>query len=233
MIPEAPFNPELLVNNKRITVSRLYEQTISAADDWRGKSKSPFPAKSLLEVPGLIKGCLEHYQQRAGIAEDDYLFFTTEMPDFERKTEAVTYSVVSSLPGGRGRGGPLDQPSKELKPFLRESIEDPDAPGYKRAVLGHWHDNIIRLTCWAKTSWRAEERVYWVEKVMKEYAWFFALQGISRLYFWERHRDEMREISGNKIYGKPLDFFVRTEEITIISEKMLEDIVIKLSVESI
>jgi hypothetical protein len=68
----------------------------------------------------------------------------------------------------------------------------------------------------------------WLEEVMEQYLWFFKLSGVSRTLYDGRGQDEVLDISGNKVYGVSLDYFVRTEEIRAISQKTLEVIYIKV-----
>jgi len=236
VIPEAPYDVELLENNNRVFVQHHYTQLVSNVDDIRGRLKTPEPAKSLLEVPELLKEAMAHYGMRR--AEVTAPTFTYDDPSDKRYEEAadrgdefVCYSVVSSRPGGRGRGSPLDQPTVELRSFLREEDEDLDNPGYRKAAMGQWSDSVVRLACWSLGSRRAEELAHWVRTMVKEYTWWFAMQGITRIYFWERQEDETVNLRGNKFYVKSLDFFVKTEEISIVSEKTMEDVLVSISIE--
>ncbi len=70
----------------------------------------------------------------------------------------------------------------------------------------------------------------WFEDLMEEYSWWFKLQGVDRVIFWGRQADVVVERDNNKWYGRPLDFFVRTEKLRVFREKTLEEILIKLAV---
>jgi len=230
MLGDSPFSRELLESPPRVLVSHVYRTMTSIDGSPRGKSKTPYGFKSIAEVPELIKEAIEHFQTRESTRSENQIFFTVESPDFERNIEAITYGVVKRTPGGLGAGSPFSQPSKELRPSLREEYTDPDNPGYSRAVLGQWFDNLIRLTCWSHTSRQAEKRANWLERIVTEYRWWFVMKGLNRFYFWEREEDEMKEVNGNKVYGKPLLFFVRTEKLSYVSEKKLEQLIVQLSI---
>jgi len=50
--------------------------------------------------------------------------------------------------------------------------------------------------------------------------------------FLERHADIVTEVSNNKWYGRPLDYFVRTETLKVFQEKTIENIFIDLVVDN-
>ena len=241
-VPAAPYDAALLEDNQRVTVRHYYTSLVG--DDIKygtgaaGYLKTPKPSKNLTEVPELIKEVIEHRHSRQAKGDTTLPIFTYDQPtdkkyeeDIQKGKEFIVYSVSMSLPGGRGRGSPFDQPTKELTPRFREQIDDDENPGYKKAAFGQWFDSVIQLSCWAPTSRRAEELAGWVISTIKEYNWWLAMQGINRFLFWGRQKDKVEEVKGNKFYVKPLEFFVRTEDITIISEKKMEDILISISIE--
>lgn len=191
-------------------------------------TKSPLPSKNIVEVMDLIKEAIEDYQVRTHVNEDAKVKFLYSYPDVESQLEAISVSHPVREPGMFAQGGPFENKTKQLKPLLREYGEDADNPGYKRAVLGFWYDNVLRLTCWARTNKVANERALWLENVMEEYAWFFGYSGVNRLLYQGRQKEEKIVINGNKVYGRPIDYFVRTEKLRSISQKELEQVCIRL-----
>lgn len=231
ILPEAPFAQELTHEAPGVVVEKLYQRTIANASDMRGRAVTPFPAKSIEEVPGLIQEVVENFETRTSVNDADKIFFTVDEVDLEQHLEEITFSIARREPGGVGQGPPFAQEHKNLRPFLREEGDDIDNPGYKRAVLGQWFDNIICLTCWARKSWQAEKRALWLERVIDEYTWYLTMKGISRIFYQGRDADQMREVKGNRIYGKALKYYVRTERLTYVSTKTLEELVIKIGVQ--
>jgi hypothetical protein len=112
----------------------------------------------------------------------------------------------------------------------RESLDDPDNPGYKLATVGYLYDNVVRFTCWARTNKAANSRVFWLENMMEEYKWWFRLQGINRMLFLGRRTDIVTTVSNNKWYGRPVDFYVRTEKLQVFSEKEFEQMILRVDV---
>ena len=124
-------------------------------------------------------------------------------------------------------GGLIDEP----RAWRNE--EDPENPGYRRAVLGYWYDNMLTLTAWARTNKAANERALWLENVMEEYTWFFVYSGSQRVLYQGRRAEKLTEVENNKIYGRPIDYFVKTEKLRTVSTKTLEEIVVNLGISSI
>jgi hypothetical protein len=128
------------------------------------------------------------------------------------------------------QGRPMEKKVQNLRPIVREILDDPDNPGYRKAILGYFYDNILRITCWARTNKAANARALWLEDVMEEYTWFFVYSGVNRILYQGRGPERYKDVANNRIYGRSVDYFVRTEKLRTISQKTLEEIVINLAV---
>ncbi|MBD3268456.1 hypothetical protein GF373_17450, partial [bacterium] len=197
MIPEKPYSESLLEDSSFITVEKLYDniisQSVRLSDDMR-LSQTPGKAKSLPEVFKLLKQIIEDFESRQDISGRNKVFFTAEEVDLKQEIESVVYKVIKRAPGGMGTGRPFSQESRNFRPFLREEIEDEENPGYMKAIFGQWFDNEICLTCWSRTSWQAEQRAWWLEDIIDRYTWWLTMQGVSRIFFWGRTEDEIKDI---------------------------------------
>lgn len=187
-----------------------------------GKSKTPGQAKDLPGVFDLIRRAVRDFEQREETSEKYRLEITEESPDFAADLETLSFSLVKSEPGAFAAGRPFESDIKSFVPVLREEVDDPEHPGYRIAILGYWYDSIIRLTVFSRTNKRANKRVEWLQGLMQDYMWFFRSSGVNRIFFWKRGEDFVIENNGAKLYGRPLDFFVRTESIRQLREKTLE-----------
>lgn len=224
-------NQNLTQDNIRIYANQVYSVQIQRGVP-AGKDRSLKPAKSLTEVYNLIRLVLENIEKRANTPEVNRVLFTEEEPDNEAKTESITFSLVKKVPGAFGQGAPFESNVANQKPIIREELNDPENPGYRIVNTGYWYDNIIRLTCWARTNKAANARVEWLMKILDEYSWFFKAEGVDRFLFMEQNSDIVLNIDGNKWYGRPLDYFVRTETIRSFSEKQIEEVIINFAVKS-
>jgi hypothetical protein len=229
-ILEDLLNEDLTTDSLRITVSQQYDTLLERAvvlGDERGRS--PKAAKSLRETYQLIKQVIDNYQTRANTPATHKVIFTEEEPDEKAQQEMITFSLIRREPGAISKGPPMQNQHHNLTSRFREEIEDVENPGYRILTTGYWHDNIIRLTCWARTNKAANARAEWLEDVLEEYMWFFKAEGVDRFLFHEQHADISVDIKGNKWYGRPLDYFVRTEKIKTFKEKSIEEILINFS----
>lgn len=197
----------------------------------RGLSRTVTPnsSKNIIQVLELISQAINDYQLRTQVTEDAKIGVVYEKPDKEMEIETISLSFVDRRPGAFAQGKPFEASTQNRKPIFREEVDDPDHVGYKRVVLGYYYDNTIRLTAWARTNKAANERALWLETVMEEYSWFFTYSGVNRILFEGWRQNEIIEINGNKYYGRPIDYFVRTEKLWNVSQKTLEEIVVRLT----
>ena len=228
-------NDELLVKSPKVTVQRVFDFMFSKGmgDSQQGipRSKTLGKAKSLLEFHALVRQAIDDYESRASVPSELKINFTEEEPDTKTEEETITFSLVRREPGGFGQGAPFESSVRNLRPIIRESGTDPTDPSYRTIVLGYWHDNIVRYTCWARTNKAANARAMWLENLMEEYTWWYVLQGVQRVIYWGQGPDQVVNIQNNRWYGRPIDFYVKTETLRTYSEKTLEEILVKLAIE--
>lgn len=215
---QAAFN-FFLGNTKKLGVPR--DRTPKAA------------VKSLEEFYKLVDKALKNYQDRANVPKENRVTFTEEDLDKELDTEVITVKCIKRVPGAFSAGAPFEGKIVNLRPLLRKEEDDPKNPGYRVLTSGYFYDNIVRLTAWARTNKRANFRAQWFETFMEEYSWYFKAEGVDRTIFIGRREDEMRQVSENKWYGRPFDFFVRTEKVRVFNEKSLEEIIVEFVVEGV
>lgn len=191
------------------------------------KTKTPRPAKNIIEVMDLISQAVSDYELRTHVTEDAKIDVTYSKPDTDKEVEVISMELTRREPGMWGQGSPFENRTQNLRPILREYTDDAEHPAYRKAVLGYFYDNMLNLTCWARTNKAANERALWLENVMEEYSWFFVYSGVNRIFYQGRRGELVHEVHGNKFYGRPIEYFVRTEKIRRVSEKVLEEICIR------
>jgi len=225
-------SPDLLISNQTITVSGITDLIIERAGGRHPlpPTKSSGAAKNLLEVQDLIRQAINDYEMREKVTSGSKVTFTTEEPEITGETETITYSLVKREPGGFGKGGPFEANVRNLRPIIREVKTDPLNPGYRLMTFGYWHENIIRLTCWARTNKAANARALWLEGLMQNYEWWFVLSGVNRIIYQGQNTDLVVNVNNNRLYGRPIEYYVKTETLTVFSEKTLESILIELGV---
>lgn len=226
---------DLKKNNIRIIVEEVFGDIgfdASRASSTRGvgdRSRTPGDSKTLNDFYLLVKRAIDDMELRASTPDDHKVAYTEEDPDCESKSEVITFSLVLRQPGAFGQGPPFEGKVKNLKFVPRESIIDKDNPTYRVQINGYYYDNLVRFTAWARTNKEANARALWFEDLMSEYDWWFKLQGMQRVIFWERNTDIVTNVDENKWYGRPMNYFVRTEKLKAFSQKQIEEILIRLS----
>jgi hypothetical protein len=216
----------------KIIVESLYSTIVDNAAVMEGPSQTPGAAKNILETQELVIDAIKDYDKRTHATKDASVVVTYENPDVDMKLETISISLARREPGAYAQGRPFEGKVRNLRPLRRDEKEDPDNPGYRRAILGFFYDNILRLTCWARTNKAANDRALWLENVMEEYTWFFRFSGVARVLYHGRRDEIVKEVSGNKIYGRPIDYFVRTEKLRAISMKEIEEICVRLQIDT-
>jgi len=236
----AKYPEELQVERPFITVTKeqsvsnaalqQYQNLIAQAKDNGKLSRTPYAAKSILEIPDLVKQLIDTIQNNEKITTNKRVKFTSDFPDMLQEVEEIVFRIARREPGAFSQGAPFEGKVKNLRPTYRSEEDDEENPGYKRVILGYWYDNIIQFICCAKSSWQAESRAVWLESILGQYDWWLGMQGVTRFMFFGRDRDIKIENNNNKIYGKVVNFFVRTEELTKVSVKTLEELIVQLNV---
>lgn len=227
---------DLTTNPVRIQVREIFNESIIDADSKKlipGRLKTLGNAKSLLEFYELVHQAIDNYESRANVSDEKKVIFTEEEPDSNSRSETITFSLLKREPGAFSQGAPFEGNVRNLRPMFREEGDDPANPGYRFMILGYWHDNLVRFTCWARTNKAANTRAEWFETLMTEYSWWFKAQGVDRVIFYGQGADIVTEVNGNKWYGRPFDFFVRTETLKTFSEKSIEEVLVNLKTQTL
>lgn len=212
----------------RLIVSRQYATIIEAAES-APRSVTTGASKNIVQVMDLIKDAIEDYETRMHVLDRDHVNVVYQEPSEPIKYETISIEIFRREPGAFGAGKPFESTVKNYRPMLREETEDTEHPGYKRAVLGYYHDNVLRLTCWGLTNKSANARMLWLEEIMEQYMGYFRYSGTNRILYLHHPQQVVRTVSNSKLYGRPIDYFVRTETLRTVSEKELEVIYLNLA----
>lgn len=222
-------DPNLLEENPRMVVNQITGTLISTSTDAR--SKTVGNAKSITGFYELVEEAMKHSEEVGGVSEESKISFTRDYSLEDFTNEIITYKLLKRQPGDFSQTSePFGSGVKNYRPILREEIEDPDNPSYKKLVFGYWHDNLVEFTCFARTNKEADDRALWIENLMNNYLWFFRYSGVNRVLYFGRGTETSEKFDGYTIYGRSIQYFVRTEDITVVSEKEIEQIALNYRV---
>ena len=219
-------------NRIKVIAEEHFNLIITQAEQVQNRQASLYAAKDIIEVMDLIRQIILDYEDRTKVSEDGKINVVYEKPDVELEAETIAINFRDRVPGAFSQGAPKEGKVRNRRPILVDYLDDPDNPGYKRGVLLYFYDNTIRLTAWARTNKQANARAIWLENLIEEYTWFLTLSGVGRIFFEGWGPNETIEINGNRYYGRPIDYFVRTQKRWNISQKTLEEIYIRLAISS-
>jgi hypothetical protein len=214
----------------RIVVEGFYNDYISATTIRNESSKSVGPSKNFKETIDLIKKAVTDYEERGNLLSKSGVKFTYSDPVHIVELDVITVDPGIRKPGrfSRGRVSKSDSITREVRPHVREEREDPESRGYRLTILGQWFDNWVDFVCWGRTNKEALARALWFENLMEEYLWLFTMSGVSAILYQGRKSRKVKNIGENVIYGYPVEYYIRTEKITQVSEKTLERMAIHI-----
>jgi hypothetical protein len=228
-----PNDPLLVDPHKiRVFIHDQFNSIITNTTFSDQRIKSVGQVKDINDVAELLYTAIQDYEEKKHVSNDAKLKIVYEFPEEDIETEVVSIGIANRQPGAFSKGSPYEGKIKNRKPILREVFDDTENPGYKKAILGFYYDNTIRLTAWARTNKVVNRRAVWLEDFIEEYSWFFIYNGLNRILFEGWKSPEILHLNNNRYFGRPIDFFVRTEKIQVLSEKTLEEIYINLHVKN-
>lgn len=131
--------------------------------------------------------------------------------------DTITYKIARREPGTI-QAHPFDA-KKEIKPRVRQYIEDPDNPGYHIKILGQWFDNLIQFEFWTTTANGADSLISWFEDFLYKYTWVWKKNGVQEILYIRRGIDEEVTKWRNDLSYRSLWYFFRTEKLVPVREK--------------
>ncbi len=114
-------------------------------------------------------------------------------------------------------------PTMEKKQRRRDEQHDPNNPGYIIITDGQWYDNDIRFDVWSRSNKQADYIADEFERFVKFHTGILMERGLQNIYYDGMETDETvnwRDTVTHRI----VKYKLRTEEITIIPTKTLEQI---------
>jgi len=168
-------------------------------------------------------------QSRAGIVDDEIVELVEEYPpdNFARLgDEAIAFRVLKREPARMNAKGTARPHRKST--YYYETMS-PEYPNKTIVVESRPVDHIIEFTCWAKTNKLANNRALWLEKLFVNHAWAFETQGVERFFWRDRGPDTFTTTGGQRLFYRPINFFVRFREFEIKSNPLVKQIIVSFS----
>ncbi len=119
----------------------------------------------------------------------------------------------------------------EIKPRYREDFPDPNNPGYVIVINGQIYQNEVRFDVWSTSNRQADIIADEFERFIKNYTGILMNRGIQQIIYSGMKTDEAvnwRDTVTHRI----ITYELRTEEITVISSKTIEEINFNIEVKT-
>ena len=165
-------------------------------------------------------------QEREGINSDSIVGLTEEYPPESLSSfgnEIITFRVIERKPGmmnTKGTGRP------QRKSLYNHEETDPNMPNKVITVESRPLDHVIEFNCWGLSNKLVNKRALWLEKLFINSAFAFEIKGAERFYFKERLADNYITVNGQRIFSRPLRFFLRFREFDAKATSIIKQIMI-------
>jgi len=179
----------------------------------------------------IANSLISNAQDREGIVTDSKIILTEEYPpepfsDFGE--ELIAYRVLRREPAkmnAKGTGRP------QRKSMHYYDIIRPENPNKSIVIESRPVDHIVEFSCWGKTNKLANARAIWLEKLFVNHSWVFVSQGVERFYWRDRGPDTYMTSGGQRLFYRPVNFFVRFREFEIKATSLIKEIKINFNLE--
>jgi hypothetical protein len=172
----------------------------------------------------IARRVIEDAQSREGVTEDKIVQLTEEYPPepfHDIGDELIAYRVLKREPAkmnAKGTGRP------HRKSTYYYDIITPENPNKAVIIESRPVDHIIEFSCWGKTNKLANARALWLEKLFVNHAWAFTVNGVERFYWRDRGPDTYMTSGGQRMFYRPVNFFMRLREFEVKATSLLRSI---------
>jgi len=169
-------------------------------------------------------------QEKEGVKAKRLVKLVEEYPPEtmdEYGEEVITFKVVERKPGLMNKKG-TDRPHRKAT-YSHQEIR-PDMPNKIITVESRPVDHVIEFNCWATSNKTANRRAIWLEKLFINSAFVFELKGAERFFWKERLSDNYMSINGQRVFSRPIRFFLRFREFDAKAYSIIRQALIDLKI---
>jgi len=91
-------------------------------------------------------------------------------------------------------------------------------------------DHVIEFNCYGTTNKIVNKRAIWLEKLFINSAFVFEVQGAERFFWKERLADNYITVNGQRIFSRPIRFFLRFREFDAKAVSMIRRILVEIGI---
>lgn len=192
--------------------------------------------RNAVDIPDammLVEAAIAEQQTLENVPDRSKIIFKKAHSDTFVDNVTITWKVKSRKPGLFDQVKIHEENgTREYTAHVRAISNDATDIGYSIIHYAQLMDSKIEFTISANSSIEADNAALWFEDLIEKFKWFFAFQGLNRIFFIERG-EEVVEINGaNKIFKVPMIYLLRTEKSTSLKTKDVENITINICVKT-
>ena len=190
-------------------------------------------AKDIHEFLSLVAAAYEDWEQRnsrpvASWVPIKYIRPKEHAEGPDANSDVILFTLISR----DRRNMTPDGQRKPRGPASRQQIEDPDDPTNLITISGQFRDNIVEFKVLSIHSKNANRLAVDFERFMEAYTWYFTEQGVNRVWYDSRQKDEILEIGASEYSVRPIRYLIQTELLYKEIDKKLTKILVDFDIGS-
>lgn len=143
----------------------------------------------------------------------------------------ITYRVIHRTPAALG-GAPFSGKSKDLVSSYLKSINDTEDPSYVYDIYNQFWDNIVQYNVWSASQMYSDYLIVIFERFLSEVVPILKYYNVQAAYHRDRQDDRFITRWRPDIVSRTLNFFYRTQQVTVVRERLITDIGLSVNVDS-
>ena len=141
--------------------------------------------------------------------------------------EVITFKVVERKPGMMNTKG-TGRPHRKAT-YSHQEIT-PELPNKVVTIESRPVDHVIEFNCWGTSNKIVNKRAIWLEKLFINSAFVFEQTGAERFFWKERLSDTYMTVGNQRIFSRPIRFFLRFREFDAKADSIIRKILIDIEI---
>lgn len=219
---------EFIDNDQNVAHSTVEE--VSSIDPFSFELNDFLPNEKPLTLDrffNLASQVIENAQKSSGIKDNQIVKLIEEYPPenfHDLGNEVISFRLIERKPGMMDKKG-KSRPQRKHR-YSYEYL-DPNEPNKVITVETRPVDHIIEFNCWGINNKLVNKRALWLEKLLINTAFVFVENGAERFFWKERRADTYTTVGNQRLFYRPIHFFLRFREFDAKAYSTLRSILIK------
>lgn len=141
--------------------------------------------------------------------------------------EVITFKLIERKPGMMNAKG-TSRPHR--KATYSYEYHSPNNPNKVITIESRPVDHVVEFNCWGVSNKLVNKRAIWLEKLFVNSAFVFETSGAERFFWKERLSDSYMTVGNQRLFSRPIRFFLRFREFDAKSNSMIRKILIDVGI---